>query len=108
MTTKTNNLHLFKLDSEQSYIDMWHELDEDFAPSNYIKNTTTLNGYSYNSKAEELIKDAFNEFWSCSESRVDFIMNLIKQGHKSYSSQFLYKLNKIGDNTFIVAVSYLS
>lgn len=104
-----NNLFLFNLDTERSYIDMWHELDKDFSEDNYVRDSTTLKGYAYKSKAEKIIKELLKDDWNdCDYSRVEFVMNLIKKGHGSFSSQFEYIITETENHEFNVAVSYLT
>lgn len=109
MGYRTNNLNQFNLDSVKDYIDMWHELDQDYAEDNYVKDKSNLEDYSYNSEAEKIIRKLFNEEWNDSDySRVEYIMQLIKQGHGDFSTQFKFIINETENHDFYVAVSYLT
>lgn len=114
MGYRTNNLHSFfisKNDNEQdqNLIDMWHNLDNDYSEEGLDEKNTELNSdKGYKSKAEELIKEKdWIEDGHDDLSKIERVLNWIKQAHGSYSSQFLYEISEC-DEGYSIAVSYLT
>jgi len=100
MSLRNNNLHVFTLKTFQDYVDMWHELDNDYQEPCSKDKTVTL--------AQSTLTKHFNEWDDCDASRLSQVLDWIKDGHGSYSTQFLYKFIESDDHVFSVSISYLT
>lgn len=113
MGFRTNNLNSFFINKDDNQQDndliaMWHELDQDFSENSEDTNFNVLEAMGYKSLAEQEIKqkdwiaDGHDDL-----SKIERVLNWIKQGHGSYSSQFQYLVTECGEG-YTVAVSYLT
>jgi hypothetical protein len=102
-------LRLFTLDCFDDYVKMWSELDADYsAESETDEHFELLKEGKYKSLAEKHITEIFKNWNDCDASRLDHVLQKIKEGHGSFSHQFQYEFSEGDNNDFSVAVGYLS
>lgn len=109
---KKNNLHVFRLNTLQDHIDMWHNLDNDYAEgSDNWRVDDDLKKSGYTSQAEKRVSEIWKSWVgdrSDDEGRLRKLLGEIEAGHGDLSSQFQYKIINLGDKDTLVAISYLT
>lgn len=98
-----NNLYLFEIDSFKDWVDMFHEIDQDWTlPKDERPDYMLPTKYD---TLEEMIEDHLSH--GEDEYRIDLIMESIKRGLGSYASQFIWKWRE-QDGTDFISISFLT
>jgi len=112
MSNRSLNLHLFSFGNDddeivQALIDAWHSLDTDYDEgSDNWRVDDDLEELGFNTQAEKEVKQLdITEYDDV--SFIGAVMDMISDGHGSYSSQFTYEIEE-QEEGYCVAVAYLT
>lgn len=103
MGYRTNNLHLFEIDSISDWKEMFFEVDSDWELPEYERaRLIPLEGFD---SLEDMIEKYLGH--EDREYGIKCIMTILKDGHGSFSSDFKWDY-KEQDGTYFISISYLT